>query len=199
MELILINDSKLKIMLTSEDMIKYDLDCNSASYDNTETRRAFWSILDEAKHHTGFDAASERVLVQLFPSKSGGCEMYITKVGLLCPTNNHPDNQSFFLPKLNEDSKTENATFIFKKMCSMISACKLAIHSGNIEDSCAWVDESGLCYLFTKVSHQTNLSYFMGIMSEFGIRLENSDTLTYIKEHGHQFCTHNAIETLAVL
>lgn len=199
MELILINDSKLKIMLTLEDMIKYDLDFNSASYDNTETRRAFWSILDEAKHLTGFDAASERVLVQLYPSKSGGGEMYITKVGILCSTNNHPDNQSFILPKLNEDTKSENITFIFKKMCSMIAACKLVSKSENIEDSSAWIDESGFCYLMTKISHQGNFSYFIGIMSEFGIQLENSDALTYIKEHGSQFCTHNAIETLGIL
>ena len=82
MELIMISDSKLKIMLTSEDMKEYSLDCNTLSYENTETRRAFWSILDEAKHRTGFDAASERVFVQVYPSKKGGCEMYVTKLGI---------------------------------------------------------------------------------------------------------------------
>ena len=199
MELILINNSKLKIMLTSEDMIKYDLDCNSASYDNTETRRAFWSILDEAKHQTGFDAASDRVLVQLYPSKSGGCEMYITKVGLLYTSNNSSDNQSFFLSTVKENSATKNIAFVFERIHLMIAACKLAIHSGHIEDSCAWIDENGLCYLFTQQTTTLNLTYFMGIMSEFGTRTENTDSLTYIKEHGHQFCTHNAIETLAVL
>ena len=35
MELILINDTKLKIMLTREDMTRYDLDCASADYDST--------------------------------------------------------------------------------------------------------------------------------------------------------------------
>ena len=82
MELIMISNSKLKIMLTSEDMKEYSLDCNTLSYENTETRRAFWSILDEAKHRTGFDAASERVFVQVYPSKKGGCEMYVTKLGV---------------------------------------------------------------------------------------------------------------------
>lgn len=82
MELILISDSKLKIMLTTDDMREYALDCSTLDYDNTETRRAFWSILDEAKHRTGFDAASEKVFVQVYPSRSGGCEMYVTKLGL---------------------------------------------------------------------------------------------------------------------
>lgn len=199
MELILINNSKLKIMLTSEDMTKYDLDCNSASYENTETRRAFWSILDEAKHRTGFDAASDRVLVQLYPSKSGGCEMYITKVGLLCTENDNCDNQSFFIFPKDKPSTSKNIAFIFKGIGLMIEACKLVIRSGHIEDSCAWIDENGLCYLLTNFSKNTNHSYFMGIMSEFGINVDNTDTLAYIKEHGKQFCTHNAIETLAVL
>ena len=83
MELIMISESKLKIMLTSEDMKEYSLNYDNLSYENTETRRAFWSILDEAKHRTGFDAASERVFVQVYPSKKGGCEMYVTKLGIL--------------------------------------------------------------------------------------------------------------------
>ena len=82
MELIVISNSKLKIMLTSEDMREYSLDCNTLDYENTETRRAFWSILDEAKQRTGFDAASEKVFVQVYPSKKGGCEMYVTKLGM---------------------------------------------------------------------------------------------------------------------
>lgn len=78
----MISDSKLKIMLTTDDMREYSLDCSTLDYDNTETRKAFWSILDEAKHRTGFDAASEKVFVQVYPSRSGGCEMYVTKLGI---------------------------------------------------------------------------------------------------------------------
>ena len=82
MELILINENKLKITLSECDMKQYDLNCDTIDYDNTETRRAFWSILDEAKHRTGFDAASQRVFIQLYPSKEGGCEMYVTKLAV---------------------------------------------------------------------------------------------------------------------
>ena len=80
MELILINEKKLKIMLTPEDMREYEIDCESVDYARAETRRAFWSILDEAKHRTGFDAASERVYIQLYPSREGGCEMFVTRL-----------------------------------------------------------------------------------------------------------------------
>ena len=81
MELIVINENKLKITLSESDMKQYSLDCNTVDYDNTETRKAFWSILDEVKQKTGFDAASQKIFVQLYPSKKGGCEMYVTKLG----------------------------------------------------------------------------------------------------------------------
>ena len=61
MELIKISDSKLKIALTPTDMEKYSLDIQTMDYDKTETRSAFWQLLDEAKHKTGFDAASEKI------------------------------------------------------------------------------------------------------------------------------------------
>ena len=80
MELILINSGKLKIMLTDDEMKKYDLDTDTIDYDTTSTRRAFWSILDDAKTQTGFDAASDRVFIQLYPSRDGGAEMYITRL-----------------------------------------------------------------------------------------------------------------------
>ena len=85
MELIMINENKLKITLSVCDMKQYCLDCSTIDYDNTETRRAFWSILDEVKHQTGFDAASQKVFIQLYPSKEGGCEMYVTKLGFTAP------------------------------------------------------------------------------------------------------------------
>ncbi len=94
MELIVISDSKLKIMLTGEDMNRYSIDCNTLSYDNTETRRAFWSILDEVKHKTGFDAANEKVFVQVYPSKGGGCEMYVTKLGIFSGEGTEKHNAS---------------------------------------------------------------------------------------------------------
>ena len=57
----------------------YQLNSETMDYDDTATRSAFWRILDRAKKQTGFDAARDRVLIQVFPRKSGGCEMYVTK------------------------------------------------------------------------------------------------------------------------
>ncbi len=83
MELHLIGVNKLKVTLTPDDMSEYALTCDTIDYDNTTTRRAFWDILDKARSRTGFDAASDRVFIQVYPNKSGGCDMYVTKISSL--------------------------------------------------------------------------------------------------------------------
>lgn len=80
MEITLLTENELKVSLTRDDMAHYALDCASIDYDTTGTRRAFWSILDEARLQTGFDAAHDRIYIRIYPSRDGGCEMYVTKL-----------------------------------------------------------------------------------------------------------------------
>lgn len=203
MELILISSSKLKIMLTEEDMLRYELDCSSVNYDNTETRRAFWNILDEVKHRTGFDAASERVFIQLYPSKAGGCEIFVTKVGLPGRTDKKiPGPINCGPTKLLPDGECENMqiSFMFESVGQMIEVCRLAGRVGRIYDSSAWVDGSGGCYLFADIGGSgTETDYIRGVMNEFGSPIDNPNHIAYIKEHSKNLCTGRAIETLSVL
>lgn len=84
MELILINQSKLKIMLTAPDMKHYELlpdKLGTTASTDRHTRAAFRHIFDDAEAQTGFHTTGERLLVQLFTSKCGGCEIFVTKLG----------------------------------------------------------------------------------------------------------------------
>lgn len=78
MELILIGTDKLKVMLTEEDMKFYAIEFERLDYGNTETRRAIWSILDEAKRQIGFDAARDRIYIQAYKNIAGGCELFVS-------------------------------------------------------------------------------------------------------------------------
>ena len=80
MDLIRIDDNKMKIMLSERDMQCYSLDVGNMDYTRSETRRAFRHILDDVCIRTGFDAKGEQLYVQLYPSRKGGCEMFVTKL-----------------------------------------------------------------------------------------------------------------------
>ena len=82
MDFLVVSDSKLKIMLTREDMKKYEIDGEDIDYDDPRIRRSFWRILDEARVKCGFEAAGDKVLIQFYPSKDGS-EIFVTKLGLL--------------------------------------------------------------------------------------------------------------------
>ena len=81
-DFLLIGDSKLKIVMSSDDMKEFKLDsasdCSSPGY-----RRVFWQVLDRAKCEVGFDTRGDKVLIQFYPLKSGGCEVFVTKLGVL--------------------------------------------------------------------------------------------------------------------
>ncbi len=86
MDLLVIGESKLKVMLDKEDMKKYGLLGSELNYDDPPTRKKLLRILDDVKAQSGFDTAADKLLIQLYPSKDGGSEMFVTKLGLL-PTS----------------------------------------------------------------------------------------------------------------
>lgn len=83
MEFLLIGESKIKIVLNREEAEKYRLDTASADVSGPVARRIFWRILEEAKREVGFDPKGDKVLIQLYPLKEGGCELFVTKLGIL--------------------------------------------------------------------------------------------------------------------
>ena len=185
MELILISDSKLKIMLSPDDMKDFDLDCDSVDYSKTETRRAFWSILDEAKHRTGFDAASQRIYIQLYPCRQGGCEMYITKIGSSKGSEIFQSEQNYL-------------AYIFDSLDLMIRVCRQLESLELYASADAFSDDSGhfLLLLSTRSEQDTkNLSF----VKEFGEVFDLDGIEPYISEHCSRICSGNAVFKLASL
>ena len=80
MELLVISESKLKIMLTAPDMIKYDLTAPQTESLSVHDREALRHLFRDAKAEIGFDTEGARLFVQLYSSREGGCEIFVTKL-----------------------------------------------------------------------------------------------------------------------
>lgn len=78
MELILISNTKLKIMLNESDMRKYHIG-NESDCAEATTRKAIRNLLECARDQIGFNTDGEEIFVQLYTSKHGGCELFVTK------------------------------------------------------------------------------------------------------------------------
>lgn len=200
MEMTLLETGKLKICLTPFDMVKYDLTCDKIDYDNTETRRALWVMLDEAKHKTGFDAASGRICIRVYPEKSGGCEIYITKVEK--KENNPPDEEMPYAQSI----KTESV-YYFSTLDRLLSACLALYESGYDGKSCAFYEkERGKNAYYLKITESSPSIYgrpaisceniFMG---EFGRKCACEQNEAFLFEHCTPICENNAVEILSKL
>ena len=99
MELIVINENKLKIIMSKTDMKNYGLDENEFHCSVINTREILEKILHNAPLKTGFENISheDKILIQLYPDKNGGCELYVTKITL------DEKEGTIFMPQENEE------------------------------------------------------------------------------------------------
>lgn len=223
MELILINDSKLKIMLNEEDMKEYSIG-NDADCVEPSTRRAIRSLLEKAKEQIGFNTEGDEIFVQLYTSKRGGCELFVTKTlyndgleldertvasakRLLRDVNNS-------LPSRvtgSEKSKNEllprgksSVTFSFDSLQCLMKVCNIILSSNHRKVgmvSRAMSDLDGNYYLtldnvgMSAYSRLDSLSFLF----EFGKKEDSESVASYISEYGKTLCAENAVETLGAL
>ena len=206
MELNLIREDKLKVLLTPFDMMKYELTCEKLDYDNTETRKALWSILDSAKKETGFDAAIGKIRIEVYPEKSGGCAIYITKLGAGDLTIHEPMNETSIKP-IAVSGKT-TAVYQFTDTDSLIRVCRFLSHRGYKEESHAFFEftEKGGVRYFLQITETPPPSLKKArylrenlFIEEFGSRLDSGECVFYLRERTLPICKDHAVQTLAAL
>ncbi len=203
MELHLIGEEKLKVLLTPFDMMKYNLTCEKLDYENTETRKAIWNILDYAKHETGFDAARGRICIEVFPEKNGGCAIYITKLR----QNEETDKKGIELA----DTRAKNeipAVFGFENAEALLHACRFLEKRGYQKQSLAFfepqTDNKTRYYLELLESPSScgKKSKYLRehlFLEEFGTRMDGDFSPSYLREHCHMISAENAVAKLAPL
>lgn len=209
MDYLRIGESKLKITLSQDELTFYGMDLLTLDYASTETRRAFWAILDDAKHATGFDAASGRVCVQIYTSKTGGCEMYVTHAPNIADSTITPDEQSMALTVCGALPKLYSETVCaFDSLSKLLTACKVLTKQGYNGESSVWQLPSSnarkaqeIYYLYLAGNRSKNDSGHINssrILAEFGKPLPDIGP-GFLSEHCLPLITEHAVETLSNL
>ena len=210
MEIIMISDSKLKLMLAREDLAEFDLEADELDYSKSETKQMLWDILSDLREQVGFRTDGCRVLVQLFPSRDGGCEMFISKIAdfCYCAEERTDTEHEILLPMLHCKSAHRSAAcqgkvgvFAFDRLEWMITVCRRLRGIGYGEDSRAYISDDHRYFLFLEgldpLGYLTLDEY--SFIAEYG-SVENADALTgYLCEHGRLLCESDAVERLGVL
>ena len=158
---------------------------------------------------TGFDTDGQRVLVQLYPSRHGGCELFVTKVGTLCTAEeNCPTRKRapILSEKINldqyyesiEKTNSASAVFSFDSLNDLLAVCRRLEQLEHSSPSSAYIGDDGRYYL---ILNNVDVSvYTLNIYSfifEFG-KLESYEaTSAYLTEHSKAIAKANAVSLLA--
>ncbi len=210
MEIVRINETELKVTLTADDMEHYAIDCAHMDYGTTETRRAFWSILDEARQKTGFDAARDRIYIRVYPSVDGGCDMYVTK--LSCEQEELPEKPSSHRAKADatgqKTEKEKNNRILYAlditQPQALLELCRILQIRGYAASSDAYVmhAESDARRFFLAVAEDrpsVGVIAPTAILDEYGTRIASPAMLSSLAEHAVCIAHGNAVDALAAL
>ncbi len=205
MELILISESKLKIMLTRDDMETYSVTSESMSYEESHTRKMFDKILGEAKEKIGFDFEGDRLFIQVYPSKNGGCEVYVTCNVTDEKTDKKPKDRNT-TPK----KRREYCVYSFESLNDAVRACNVIRRCGYKNDSSFYIEERGELARRYYVVLQEDITQVgqtkrkrnvctSDVATEFGKKVGGREALMYVLEHADVIVERNAVETVGRL
>lgn len=77
MEFMKIGNNSLKITMNAKEAKGYDL-TEGATLEGDEVKRTFEKLLLRAKREIGYKYAGQKVVAEIFSSKNGGCEIFLS-------------------------------------------------------------------------------------------------------------------------
>ncbi len=194
MEYILIAEGRLKVSILPDELLRYDIDAEELDYSSLRSRHVLESILAEAKQKLGFDTSGHKILLEMFPSTDGGCELFITKLG---------ESLSNARTSTDLGENREYVIYSFTDLSSLLPAVRLLSETPMVGESSVWVDCEGhwfLSFLYPKASEEEHyISPKIAFLCEFGKREDTGAALLYLTEYASLICEQNALEILSSL
>lgn len=191
-------------MLTASDMDRLELSTDEFSEDRCSLPKTVRKLLDEIKKKTDFEADDACISVQYFPSKGGGCEMFISRLsnsGFSGTENGKSEKIRALEPKREPPHFHCECAYRFSALQALLSACQRLTTVGYIERSDAYRDPQNRYYLYLTGFSTSPFSVpaEWNFLSEYGTPENTAFFRLYICEHGHAICTDTAIPCLAAL
>lgn len=221
MELIIISESKFKIMLSEPDMKHYELNPDEMLDTDQHTRLAFRHLLDDCGP-IGQETRGERLFVQVYTSKGGGCEIFVTKMGDTCehdgvhaPLRLTKGEQALKDKIMNADRSgcittlrvdqapfdTRIYRFLFSNLQDAIAACRRLKGSGCAGSVCYAIHGSDelILELYLSLEEDGNPSARYAFLHDYGKELSADPSLLslYIGEYTDMLIPANAVELLS--
>lgn len=213
MKTIRISDTKIKVMLSKQDVLDSPVGEGMLDTESYETREAIRGFLEEAGREHGVDISSGRLFIQLYPDKDGGCEMFVTRLdGKKAATldNKTQKEEMPMIPrgavkaesteKITRTSRYNVGIYEFAELDALLCACGRLSESGTAGQSAAYAGEYPMRYFLVicESGARSDLPTD-ALIDEYGGKRRKNEVYAYIKEHCGVVCGSDAVQCLGAL
>ena len=200
MDIFAINRHSIKFSLTREELTERGLSADNIDCAGTSSKRLIWELMDRARIENGFECGDARLLVRVFPSLDGGCELFVTL--------HEVREQKKTPPKRSGSGMTAVLT---ERDEALFSLCRRMEEKGFRGKSRLYSDEKNRLILLFRPekrlpSYIQNAAEAEGKAPNFDFAAEygtvfgvTDEQKAYLGEHGKLLCAENAIGVLAKL
>ena len=193
MDFLIVSSSKLKIMMSREEMENFDISDVEEGYTSAEARRAFWRVLDAAREECGFDVSGDKILIQFYPIKDG-YEIFVTKLGKIGASAERSITRSQNVTILT----SKLSIYKFPDISSLISASKNVSHETLSRVVRLYASDDGEYYLMLEERSSPSALSELLIFGEFAKEVP-SNLEPYIIEHSEHIATVSSLSLLVDL
>lgn len=191
-----INDNKLKIVLTKQDLIDKNIDIHTLNPNSIESQDLFFDILQEIEFHYGFDMGNSQILLEGVSTSNGGMILTVTKN----PAHTHESMKS--MPKLKARKKqtsdnTKDLVYMFEDFDNLLEfASRLKKHTIKYQNSL--YEYNGNYYLVLSCNNDNQEIYknLLFIISDYATFISNNFIKNKLVEYGNVIIEKNAINQL---
>ncbi len=200
-----INDNKLRVFLSFDDLEDRDIDLDSFNYNTPETQELFWDLMEQAEVELGFDAMESQLCVEAVTDVDHGFVITITRMD---DEGEFESIQKFIKNRYKRKELTPRkkapalastvAIYGFADFDTIARACHqvATLHTGS---SAAWQCEDQYYLVLYGIENPTaGSSRFEDILGEYGDKVQNTSFFEgYLNEYGKRLMQNEAVTLLA--
>lgn len=202
-----INDNKIRIFVTFDDLEERDIDLSSFNYNSPETQELFWDLMEQAELELGFETHESQLCIEAVTDVEQGFVITITRIdedGDFESIHKFIKNR-YKRNELRAKRKSSNlcSPVMIYNLESLDDLCMLSVQLKPIYtgDSSVYRCEGSYYLVLRKIDGvDHNVNSLESVLSEYGDRVLNVLFFEgYLNEYGTLMVDKNAISFFAGL
>ena len=192
MEILKISKYAIRISLTTDEIKEYNIP-NDLSLADEDMKIAFTRLLDKAKSEVDFSYAGRKIFTEIYPSRDGGCEIFISCIYTEDKEGVAKDKQGAD----NKKSKPMQVIFDFDSFDNLLCAChRLKEINFKKKSVVYYCSESKHYFMVLEDVYIKDIRF--AFLFEYGKNIK-ANVLSYVNEHYKCIVKRDSVRVLSAL